>query len=143
MKSSDAFQTALRDGDLAGVRARPKADLHVHGIGGGSRAYLRERWGRDVAPVDRLLGSMAIGLPIDPSPSRGSHAGGSAPSAAASRGPPFPTKGKEAGGTTRRRRAQAGALGVSVSLPHLCDSIFYVPVRVSKRVLRGFRLHNP
>jgi adenosine deaminase len=57
--SSAAFQTALREGDLAGLRACPKADLHVHGICGGSRSYLRDRSGRDIAPVEGVLGSMA------------------------------------------------------------------------------------
>lgn len=53
------FQTALHEGDLAGLRACPKADRHVHGIGGGSREYLRARTGRDIEPVDRVLSSMA------------------------------------------------------------------------------------
>lgn len=54
-----AFQIALEAGDLVGLRACPKADRHVHGIGGGSRDYLRARTGRDIAPVDRVLSSMA------------------------------------------------------------------------------------
>lgn len=53
-----AFQAALEAGDLAGVRACPKADLHVHAIGGGARDFLRDRTGRDIAPVDRVLTSM-------------------------------------------------------------------------------------
>ena len=53
-----AFQTALEAGDLAGVRATPKADLHLHAIGSGNRDFLRERTGRDVAPVDQPLTSM-------------------------------------------------------------------------------------
>ena len=53
-----AFQTALEAGDLAGVRACPKADLHLHAIGSGARDFLRERTGRDIAPVDRVLTSM-------------------------------------------------------------------------------------
>lgn len=56
---TSAFQTALERGDLEGLRACPKADRHVHGIGGGSRQHLRERTGRDIAPVDRVLTSMA------------------------------------------------------------------------------------
>ncbi len=56
---STPFQAALEAGDLAGLRACPKADLHVHGIGGGSRAYLRERTGLDIAPIEGVLGSMA------------------------------------------------------------------------------------
>lgn len=53
-----AFQTALEAGDLAAIRATPKADLHLHAIGSGNRDFLRERTGRDIAPVDRVLTSM-------------------------------------------------------------------------------------
>jgi hypothetical protein len=53
------FATALEAGDRDAVRRAPKADLHIHGFGGGDRAFLRERTGVDVAPVDRVLGSMA------------------------------------------------------------------------------------
>jgi hypothetical protein len=53
------FATALEVGDRDAVCHAPKADLHIHGIGGGDRAFLRERTGVDVAPVDRVLGSMA------------------------------------------------------------------------------------
>ncbi|MDO8799682.1 hypothetical protein [Phenylobacterium sp.] len=53
-----AFQTALEAGDLAGVRACPKADLHLHAIGSGNRDFLRARTGRDIVPVDRVLTSM-------------------------------------------------------------------------------------
>jgi adenosine deaminase len=53
-----AFQAALEAGDLAGVRACPKADLHLHAIGSGNRDFLRERTGRDIAPVDHVLASM-------------------------------------------------------------------------------------
>ncbi|MEW6435692.1 MAG: adenosine deaminase [Pseudomonadota bacterium] len=53
------FATALEVGDRDAVRRAPKADLHIHGIGGGDRTFLRERTGVDVAPVDRVLGSMA------------------------------------------------------------------------------------
>jgi adenosine deaminase len=56
---STPFQTALVAGDLAGLRACPKADLHVHGIGGGSRVYLRKRTGRDIAPFEGVFASMA------------------------------------------------------------------------------------
>jgi adenosine deaminase len=56
---STAFQAALEAGDIAGLRACPKADLHVHGVGGGSRAYLRERTGRDIAPFEGVFASMA------------------------------------------------------------------------------------
>jgi adenosine deaminase len=52
------FQSALEDGDLAAIRACPKADLHIHAILGGGRAFLRERTGRDVAPLEGVLASM-------------------------------------------------------------------------------------
>jgi adenosine deaminase len=53
------FERALEAGDLAQLRTCPKADLHVHGVGGGSRAFLLERTGRDIAPSDRVFGSLA------------------------------------------------------------------------------------
>jgi adenosine deaminase len=53
------FQIALEARDLAGLRACPKADRHVHGLGGGSRQYLRAHTGRDIVPVDHVLSSMA------------------------------------------------------------------------------------
>lgn len=53
------FQSALIAGDIEALRRCPKADLHVHGIGGGSREYLRERIGHDIAPVIGTLASMA------------------------------------------------------------------------------------
>ena len=53
------FATALETGDLDAIRRVPKADLHIHGIGGGDHAFLRERTGVDIAPVDGVLGSMA------------------------------------------------------------------------------------
>jgi adenosine deaminase len=56
---TSAFQTALEAGDLAGLRACPKADRHVHGIGGGSRDYLREKTGRDIAPAAEPFSSLA------------------------------------------------------------------------------------
>ncbi len=52
------FQTALETGDLAALRACPKADLHVHAIMGGNREFIRERTGYDIAPLDGVLGSM-------------------------------------------------------------------------------------
>lgn len=48
---STPFTYALATADFPALRARAKADLHVHAIGGGSRAYLQERTGRDIAPV--------------------------------------------------------------------------------------------
>jgi adenosine deaminase len=53
------FATALELGDWESLRRAPKADLHIHGFGGGDRAFIRERTGVDIAPVDRVLGSMA------------------------------------------------------------------------------------
>lgn len=53
------FAEALEAGDRDAIRRAPKADLHIHGYGGGDRAFLRERTGIDVAPVDRVLRSMA------------------------------------------------------------------------------------
>jgi hypothetical protein len=53
------FVTALESGDWEAVRCAQKADLHIHGFGGGDRAFLREKSGVDVAPVDGVLGSMA------------------------------------------------------------------------------------
>lgn len=55
---STPFQTALEAGDLAGLRACPKADLHIHAILGGCREFIRERTGRDIAPLEGVLGSM-------------------------------------------------------------------------------------
>jgi len=53
------FQAALEAGDLDALRACPKADLHVHAIMGGNRDFIREQTGRDVAPLEGVLGSMA------------------------------------------------------------------------------------
>jgi len=53
------FATALEVGDLEALRRAPKADLHIHGFGGGDRAFIRERTGVDIAPVDGVLASMA------------------------------------------------------------------------------------
>jgi hypothetical protein len=53
-----AFADALEANDLAGVRGAPKADLHVHGVCGGDRAFLHERTGVDIAPLERGLASM-------------------------------------------------------------------------------------
>jgi adenosine deaminase len=55
----DEFAAALERGDREAVRRAPKADLHIHAVGGGDRAFLRERTGVDIAPVDRILRSMA------------------------------------------------------------------------------------
>jgi len=40
---------ALKARDLEAVRHAPKADLHIHAVGGGDRAFLREGTGVDVA----------------------------------------------------------------------------------------------
>ena len=55
--SSD-FAAALEAGDLAALRAIPKADLHNHFTFGGNRAFVREKTGIDVAPLDHALQSM-------------------------------------------------------------------------------------
>ena len=55
---STPFQAALEAGDLAAIRACPKADLHIHAIMGGCREFIRERTGRDIAPLEGVLGSM-------------------------------------------------------------------------------------
>jgi adenosine deaminase len=55
---SGSFAAALEARDLAAIRAAPKADLHIHGLGGGDRGWLRERTGRDIAPVEGVLASM-------------------------------------------------------------------------------------
>jgi len=53
------FVTALQTGDVEAIRRAPKADLHIHGFGGGDRSFVRERTGVDIRPLDRVLGSMA------------------------------------------------------------------------------------
>ncbi len=53
------FQTALVDGDLDALRRCPKGDLHNHAILGGDRRFLARRTGRDIAPLDHKLSSMA------------------------------------------------------------------------------------
>ncbi len=56
---TSAFQRALADRDLDTIRTIPKSDLHNHFYAGGQRAFLRERTGRDIAPLDYVLSSMA------------------------------------------------------------------------------------
>jgi adenosine deaminase len=56
---SEDFRTALATDDVEAVRRCPKSDLHNHAGLSGSRAFLLDRTGRDVAPVDRRLDSMA------------------------------------------------------------------------------------
>ena len=52
------FQTALEMGSIEAVRRVPKSDLHNHFVMGGDRAFIRERTGLDIAPLDHRLGSM-------------------------------------------------------------------------------------
>ena len=52
------FEEALVAGDIAALRASPKADLHNHFTFGGNRDYVREKTGVDVVPLDRVLKSM-------------------------------------------------------------------------------------
>jgi adenosine deaminase len=53
------FADALVSGDLDAIRRCPKSDLHNHGAGSGDRAFVFERTGIDVAPLDHKLASMA------------------------------------------------------------------------------------
>jgi adenosine deaminase len=53
------FQAALEAGDLDAIRRVPKSDLHNHFFMGGNRALVSEWAGRDMAPLDRKLNSMA------------------------------------------------------------------------------------
>jgi hypothetical protein len=52
------FCSALESGDLAALRACPKADLHNHFILGGDRDFIREKTGLDIAPLAEPLTSM-------------------------------------------------------------------------------------
>jgi hypothetical protein len=52
------FETALAAGDVAALRAIPKADLHNHFNLGGNRDFVREKTGVDVVPIDHVLNSM-------------------------------------------------------------------------------------
>jgi adenosine deaminase len=54
-----SFQAALIRGDLEALRRFPKADLHNHFFLGGNRALVSAWAGRDIAPLDRKLASMA------------------------------------------------------------------------------------
>ncbi len=53
-----AFTDALEAGDIAAIRACPKADLHAHTAASGNRGFIRERTGKDIAPVAVPLTSM-------------------------------------------------------------------------------------
>jgi hypothetical protein len=52
------FSAGLSNGDLQAIRACAKADLHTHGGANSDREYIRERTGRDIAPISAPLGSM-------------------------------------------------------------------------------------
>jgi hypothetical protein len=54
-----SFQDALKTGDLLALRATPKNDLHNHAALGGHRPLVSEWAGRDIAPLNRPLASMA------------------------------------------------------------------------------------
>jgi adenosine deaminase len=53
------FQRALAEGNLEALRSVPKSDLHNHFICGGNRRWLAQIAGRDIAPLDRPIKSMA------------------------------------------------------------------------------------
>lgn len=53
------FIRALKNHDPEGLRSCPKADLHNHFVLGGSRRWLREQTGVEIAPIRRPLSSMA------------------------------------------------------------------------------------
>ena len=52
------FESALATGDLNAIRRCPKSDLHNHAVLGGDRAFLLQRTGGDIAPLDHKLHSM-------------------------------------------------------------------------------------
>jgi adenosine deaminase len=54
-----SFQDALLAGDIGAIRAVPKSDLHNHALSGGHRALVSQWAGRDIAPLDRPIASMA------------------------------------------------------------------------------------
>jgi adenosine deaminase len=54
-----AFQAAVENGDLDAIRRAPKSDLHNHSFLGGNRALVSAWAGKDMAPLDHKLGSMA------------------------------------------------------------------------------------
>jgi hypothetical protein len=53
------FQAALQAGNLDAIRRVPKSDLHNHFFLGGNRALVSEWAGRDIAPLEHKLSSMA------------------------------------------------------------------------------------
>lgn len=56
------FLDTLDKGDMDALRTIRKSDLHNHALAGGNRALVSEWAGRDIAPVDRPLSSMAACL---------------------------------------------------------------------------------
>src|SRR6476659_11178834 len=54
-----AFQAALENHDLDAIRRAPKSDLHNHFLLGGNRTLVSEWAGKDIAPLDHKLNSMA------------------------------------------------------------------------------------
>ena len=52
------FTAGLSSGDLQAIRACAKADLHTHGGANSDREYIREKTGRDIAPISVPLRSM-------------------------------------------------------------------------------------
>jgi adenosine deaminase len=52
------FTAALSTGDLRAVRVCAKADLHTHSAANSDRDYIREKTGRDIAPLSAPLNSM-------------------------------------------------------------------------------------
>ncbi|UYO00412.1 MAG: hypothetical protein KIT02_04115 [Devosia sp.] len=52
------FEAALASHDREAVVACPKSELHTHATLGGSRSFVREKTGIDIAPLDRVLSSM-------------------------------------------------------------------------------------
>lgn len=52
------FEDALKSGNLAAIRAFPKADLHNHFVLGGCRDYLYRETGVYILPITRPLDSM-------------------------------------------------------------------------------------
>lgn len=55
---SGNFKDALVANDLAALQKCAKADLHNHAIGGGNRQFIKDKTGKDIAPVSSPLHSM-------------------------------------------------------------------------------------
>jgi hypothetical protein len=54
-----SLEHALRAEDLEALRSIPKSDLHNHAYAGGNREWVARMMGRDIAPLQRPLNSMA------------------------------------------------------------------------------------